>query len=456
MGAICCTPEELDFGKEVELAHFYLLRVIGKGAFGKVRIVQHRQTGREYALKYISKPRCIELNATHNIIAERRLLESIEHPLIVNMRYAFHDEENLFMALDLMLGGDLRFLLDRYVTLKEMQVRFYIADIICALEYLHRRRIAHRDIKPDNILLDEKGHAHLSDFNIATQFYPNKLIRFSRAGSLAYMAPEIVGKQGYSTFVDWWSLGITAYELLFGNRPFTGTNSDEVVHSILHDKVSFPPDALELISQDCLDVIKGLLIKSPNQRYGCGPNGISKLKKHPWFNGLDWQALIEKTAIPPFKPNTDESNFDAVHELEELLLEEVPLRPHKKLVKTSMDIPQPETEESRHRQWMDEKFLPFDYTKIGIRDHNLSSITTTATTTQLTSSSPAKIEGVSSPMDNETTGTGSKGMAGTRLLRRMGSALDQYDQHKYKAKGYVLTPNEDDGPSSISETDKCL
>jgi serine/threonine kinase 32 len=109
-----------------------------------VRIVQHRLTGREYALKYISKSRCIELNATHNILAERRLLEKIEHPLIVNMRYAFQDEEHLFIALDLMMGGSMQFLLDRFSTLKEMQVRFYVADLLCALEYLHGRRIAHR------------------------------------------------------------------------------------------------------------------------------------------------------------------------------------------------------------------------------------------------------------------------------------------------------------------------
>ncbi|KAI8337651.1 kinase-like domain-containing protein [Chlamydoabsidia padenii] len=458
MGAVCCTPEEIDFGREVELSHFYLLRVIGKGAFGKVRIIQHRLTGREYALKYINKTRCIEQNATHNILAERRLLEKIEHPLIVNMRYAFQDEEHLFIALDLKMGGSMQFLLDRFTTLKEMQVRFYVADLLCALEYLHGQRIAHRDIKPDNILLDDNGHAHISDFNIATQFYPHKPQRFSRAGSLAYMSPEIVGKQGYSTSVDLWSLGITSFELLFGKRPFTGKSNEEITQAILQDEVVFPDNALELISQDCMDVLRGLLIKSPSDRYGCGKDGIPRLKKHPWFRGIDWQAMVHKTAIPPFKPNKDESNFDAVHELEELLLEEVPLRPHKRIAKTSMELSQPETEDSRHRQWMDEKFLPFDYTLTNKSDQQQQHHETKRSAQSSSSSVPDLMINSTSHTTNEiilstrtTTidsntslgGTGI-GMTGNRLLRRVGSALDHYEQVKYKAKGYVLTPNNDD------------
>ncbi|SAM01393.1 hypothetical protein [Absidia glauca] len=446
MGAVCCTPEEIDFGRE--------------GAFGKVRIVQHRLTGREYALKYISKSRCIELNATHNILAERRLLEKIEHPLIVNMRYAFQDEEHLFIALDLMMGGSMQFLLDRFSTLKEMQVRFYVADLLCALEYLHGRRIAHRDIKPDNILLDDHGHAHLSDFNIATQFYPNKPQRFSRAGSLAYMSPEIVGKQGYSTSVDLWSLGVTAFELLFGKRPFTGKSSDQITQAILHDDLVFPDNALELISQDCMDVLRGLLTKAPSDRYGCGQGGISNLKKHSWFRGIDWQAMVQKTAIPPFKPNKDESNFDAVHELEELLLEEVPLRPHKRIAKTSMELPQPETEDSRHRQWMDEKFLPFDYTRNNFEDQPRHQDTTrSASQTSIPSPTPdltinPTLMTTSTIDGNAPMGGNGKGLTGTRLLRRVGSALDHYEQAKYKAQGYALTPNDDETLSALSEAGK--
>jgi serine/threonine kinase 32 len=128
----------------VELQHFYLLRVIGKGAFGKVRIVQHKSDLLEYALKYISKSKCIELNATSNILTERRILECINYPLVVNLRYAFHDDENLFMVLDLMLGGDLRFHLDRLGRFNELQVRFYVADLMLSIHHIHRLLIIHR------------------------------------------------------------------------------------------------------------------------------------------------------------------------------------------------------------------------------------------------------------------------------------------------------------------------
>lgn len=243
---------------DVELYHFYLLRVIGKGAYGKVRIVQHKGTHREYALKCISKNRCIELKAANNMISERRLLERIDHPLVVNLRYAFQDDDNLFMVLDLMLGGDLRFQLEQAPErrLPEERVRFYVAEIALALSYLHRRRIAHRDIKPDNVLLDQHGHCHLTDFNIATQFDESRPLRWSKAGSLAYMAPEMLAKCGYSHSVDWWSLGVLAYELLFGKRPFQGQSGDDLVHAILNDTLTFP-DTVH-VSNDCVDVIKNV------------------------------------------------------------------------------------------------------------------------------------------------------------------------------------------------------
>lgn len=130
--------------KKAELRHFYLQRVIGKGAFGKVRMVQHKIDRSEYALKYISKPKCIELNAVRNILTERVILELLDHPLIVNLRYAFQDDENLFMVLDLMLGGDLRFHLDSLGTFNELQVRFYVAQLILSISYIHSQHIIHR------------------------------------------------------------------------------------------------------------------------------------------------------------------------------------------------------------------------------------------------------------------------------------------------------------------------
>lgn len=368
MGIVCCREELLDLDGEVELSHFTLLRSVGKGAFGKVRVVQHKGTKQLYALKYINKTKCIQMRAVENIISERRLLEQISCNLIVNMRYAFQDDDNLFMVLDLMLGGDLRFHLDRLGSMPEEYVRFYAAEVSVCLNYLHKLNIIHRDLKPDNILLDEQGHAHLTDFNIATIINNSKPIT-SIAGSFAYIAPEVLQKRGYLTSVDWWSMGVVIYELLFGKRPFRGKTNDALQQAILHDPVHFPDT--HKVSAEAMDFIKCLLTRDVKSRIGVGPQGFQRLKSHPWFYGIQWDKLESKEAEPPFAP--DVSNL--AHELEEILLEDNPLKVKRRNPKrsgaansyatstksqsTDPNIP----EQSPERQLMEDKFLTYDYSK---------------------------------------------------------------------------------------------
>ncbi|KAG0304115.1 hypothetical protein BGZ98_005914 [Dissophora globulifera] len=324
MGAGCCKEEAIDFNGEIELSHFHLLRSVGKGAFGKVRVVQHKYTKEIYALKYINKAKCIRMRAVENIIQERRVLEEVAFPLICNLRYSFQDDENLFMVLDLMLGGDLRFHLERAGPMREDVVRFYVAELALALDALHSRNIIHRDLKPDNVLLDEHGHAHLSDFNIAVYYSPSKPL-MSIAGSMAYMAPEVLLRKGYYASVDWWSLGVVMFELLFGK----------------------------------------LCERNVSKRLGCTSEGINGFKKHPWFQGIDWEKLVTKEAIPPFEPDSKRANFDATHELEELLMEDNPLKAKKRAQMS------PETELSTEMQMMEDKFTVYDFTKVK-GSHSLS------------------------------------------------------------------------------------
>ncbi|PKY44630.1 kinase-like protein [Rhizophagus irregularis] len=361
MGAGCCKEEEIDFDAEVELSHFHLLRSVGKGAFGKVRVVQHKQTKTLYALKYINKAKCIKMRAVENIIQERRLLEEIEYNLVCNLRYAFQDDENLFMVLDLMLGGDLRFHLERQGSLKEEVVKFYVAEVSLGLHYLHSKKIVHRDLKPDNVLLDEKGHAHLTDFNIAVHFNERKPLT-SVAGSMAYMAPEILMKKGYFDSVDWWSLGVVMYELLFSKRPFRGKTNTQLTQAILKDPLIFPDNAS--VSEECLDCIRRFCERDITKRLGCGPNGIEDIKRHPWFVGIEWDKLNTKLADPPFVPDSKRANFDATHELEELLLEDNPLKA-KKRANPNQDL----SELSREMRMMEEKFLVYDFTKMRRRSY---------------------------------------------------------------------------------------
>ncbi|KAJ1506580.1 hypothetical protein HMI54_002239 [Coelomomyces lativittatus] len=359
MGCTCCKEDPIDFDAEIELNHFELLRSVGKGAFGKVRVVQHKKDQKLYALKYINKQKCIQMKAVDNILQERRLLEGLDFNLICNLRFAFQDDENLFMVLDLMLGGDLRFHLERHGPFKEDCVRFYLAEIALGLTYLHEKKIVHRDLKPDNVLLCSQGHVHISDFNIAVKFSENKPLK-SIAGSMAYMAPEVLEEKGYFSCVDWWSLGVVAFELLFGKRPFRGSTNEALAKSIISNPLKFPETKPHTISDKCLDCISKLLIKDPNLRLGHGSDELLGFKSHPFFHGMAWEKLIDLSYIPSFIPDPKKSNFDATHELEELLLEENPLKYKKRpVLKPGQQLPPM----SKEMKLMEEEFLPFNYTQ---------------------------------------------------------------------------------------------
>ncbi|KAJ3483824.1 hypothetical protein NLI96_g6050 [Meripilus lineatus] len=319
-----------------------------------------------------------------NIIQERRLLEEVDHPYIVNLRYAFQDDENCFFVLDLMLGGDLRFHLDRLGRLQENVVRFWVAELASALDYLRKQRIIHRyaafpwdtwrqgstkhpsllhftalrDLKPDNILLDSAGHAHITDFNVALH-YSERRLHSSVAGSLAYMAPEVVGRKGYTWNVDWWSLGVVAWELLFHKRPFEGRTSEKMTNSILNDPLRFPTNVDELCSKDGQDALSKLLDRSPKQRLGCRSRtqGMEEVRNHPWFSTIDWEGIATKECQPPFVPDMHKANFDVSHELDEFLMVEKPLTHSKRKANPDFEKMRPELRQ------LEEQFTVYDFSK---------------------------------------------------------------------------------------------
>ncbi|KAK3589712.1 hypothetical protein CHS0354_021033 [Potamilus streckersoni] len=318
-----------DASGEVNFDHFSILRAIGKGSFGKVCIVQKRDTKKMYAMKYMNKSVCLKMDAVRNVFKEVEILTMLDHPFLVNLWFTFQDEEDMFMVVDLLLGGDLRYHIQQELLFNQDQVRLYICEIALALDYLRGKRIIHRDVKPDNILLDEEGHVHLTDFNIATVLKEGQLAT-SMSGTKPYMAPEMFACYlddcpGYSFPVDWWSLGICTYEMLKGWRPFeihSNTTPDEVKLLLTNTRVHFSSSW----NEDLRDLLKQLLCIDPSNRLST----LDALKEHKYIQGIDLDEVVRREIKPIFVPSKEHLNCDPTYELEEMIIEANPLHKKKK------------------------------------------------------------------------------------------------------------------------------
>uniref|UniRef100_A0A8D2IYD1 Serine/threonine kinase 32C n=1 Tax=Varanus komodoensis TaxID=61221 RepID=A0A8D2IYD1_VARKO len=280
----------------------WILRAIGKGSFGKVCIVQKRDTEKMYAMKYMNKQQCIERDEVRNVFRELEILQEIEHVFLVNLWYSFQDEEDMFMVVDLLLGGDLRYHLQQNVQFTEETVKLYICEMASALDYLRSQHIIHRDVKPDNILLDEQGHAHLTDFNIATIIRDGERAT-ALAGTKPYMAPEIFhsflnGGTGYSFEVDWWSLGVMAYELLRGWRPYD-IHSNSPVESLVQLFSTVSVQYTTAWSKDMVALLRKLLTVNPEHRF----SSLTNIQTSSYLSNMDWDEICEKRVEPGFVPN---------------------------------------------------------------------------------------------------------------------------------------------------------
>ncbi|KAH8283821.1 hypothetical protein KR054_002583 [Drosophila jambulina] len=315
-------------GARVNFDHFQILRAIGKGSFGKVCIVQKRDSGILYAMKYVSRSACELRGALGGVIKEVELLSSLEHPFLVNLWFSFQDEEDLFMVCDLLTGGDLRYHLQNRVEFSEQSVALLVCELGSALEYLQTQRVVHRDIKPDNILLDDAGHAHLTDFNIATRLQKDALA-CSMSGTKPYMAPEVFlcaldEVAGYSYPVDWWSLGVVAYEMRGNNRPFVVHSNTPLaeIKNILNTPVHYP----RYWSSQFIDLLQKLLSTYPGARISTK----QELHQTLLLRNIDFQQVLDKKIKPLFKPPEDHLNCDPCLELEEMIVETRPLHKKKK------------------------------------------------------------------------------------------------------------------------------
>ena len=336
-------------------SYFETIKVIGRGAFGEVRLCRSKDTGEIYAMKSLRKSEMIKKDQVEHVRAERTILSQASNPWVVKLLYSFQDDENLYLVMEYLGGGDLMTWLMKYDVFSEAQTRFYMAEIILAVESIHNMGFIHRDLKPDNVLIESNGHVKLTDFGLCTSFKrqpedylsleslraldaeqqaasnpssvnaldqreriatwkrARRAVAYSTVGTPDYIAPEVFRKTGYGKEVDWWSLGALMFEMLCGYPPFCSNDSRETYLKIMNHKESlrFPDDVS--LSSEAVSLIRSLLCEAPVR---LGLNGANEIKQHAFFKGFDWDNVTKMPApiIPNISSEVDTSNFDSFDE----------------------------------------------------------------------------------------------------------------------------------------------
>jgi len=278
------------------LEDFTLLKVVGKGSFGKVLQVRNRHTKRVYAMKQLKKSHIIKRNQVEHTKTERYVLQHLKHNFIVGLRFAFQTDRKLYMLLDYCPGGELFFHLGKAGKFTEGRARFYSSEIVLALEYLHGKNVIYRDLKPENVLLDAEGHVKLTDFGLSKTNVAGHQTTHSFCGTPEYLAPEILRRAGHGQAADWWSLGALLYEMLMGMPPFYSRDRDRLFEKILHSELRFP----SYFSKRSQSLLRGLMDRSPITRLGS--KKVGPVRTHEFFEEVDWIKLGRLEIEPPFKP----------------------------------------------------------------------------------------------------------------------------------------------------------
>ncbi|KAL7689543.1 putative rho-associated protein kinase [Plasmopara halstedii] len=281
----------------------------------KVLLVRHSAIKTVHAMKIISKQFIINMDSVHYMKTERDVMTRIRHPFVIGLHYAFQTDSKVYLVMEYQSGGELFSYLKEEGTFTEDAARFYLAEMILALEHLHGHGIIHRDLKPENVLISAEGHIKLTDFGLAKEFIEGQDL-MTICGTKEYMAPEMLLGKGYDSAADWWSLGALAYEMLVGKPPFTSRRTTDLHKQILSAKIQLPP----WLSGEAHSLLKSLLERNVSKRLGGGKSsmfvvkGVHALKRHPFFKSVNWKKMETLCVPPPMVPNisdeADTSYFD--------------------------------------------------------------------------------------------------------------------------------------------------
>ncbi|XP_039297809.1 microtubule-associated serine/threonine-protein kinase 3 [Nilaparvata lugens] len=320
------TPErESKFSKLPSEKDFDMIKLISNGAYGAVYLVRHKESRQRFAMKKIVKNNLMLRNQIDQVFAERDIMSFTDNPFVVSMYCSFETKKHLCLVMEYVEGGDCAALVKTIGPLPPDMARFYFAETVLAVEYLHSYGIVHRDLKPDNLLITALGHIKLTDFglskmglmSLATNLYEVYIDRDTRQfsdkqvfGTPEYIAPEVILRQGYGKPVDWWSMGIILYEFLIGCVPFFGETPEELFAHTVNDDIEWPSEDDWPIQPEAKDIISELLQQNTRDRLGTG--GPHEVKEHPYFDGMDWNSLLRQKAefVPQLDHEEDTSYFD--------------------------------------------------------------------------------------------------------------------------------------------------
>lgn len=291
--------EDNPLGIKIKNEDFERLKLIGKGSFGDVFLVKLKSNEKIYAMKILDKEKIKSYDQEEHTKSERDLMVKINCPFIVDIKYAFQDKQYLYMVTEFMQGGEMFFHLFKEKRFTNEKAKFYLVEIILAIEFLHKNNMMYRDLKPENVLLDKNGHIKITDFGLSKILSRENEKTYTICGTPQYLAPEILSSEGYDNAVDWWSLGCLMYKMLIGIDAFKFSKNQSLSPEMYEIEILIP----DYVTKEANDLIRKLLVINPKKRLGSGPGGADKIKNHSYFKDIDWEKAWNKELTPPFIPD---------------------------------------------------------------------------------------------------------------------------------------------------------